>query len=291
MYIHSWTGLARRLFGNGSGFSGKSAKIPAASARAITTASVMLLSIAPLGASVAQQTSFPSDAADLPRYRVELVLFERNAAPLHPEDPGRPPLPPPQETLLSTADPFGEQLIQAPTGENAAPAEMDPRDESIFYEPANIQDLSGILAKLQKLSGYRVLVQEAWVQPGFPQEKARGVDLETLDRLRGVGGNLRDAPGRGNSATPASGPNPEDPLNIAATLWLGRYLHLEIDAELLQGSDVSRLLERRRMRSGEIHYFDSPRLGAIAIVIPVQDSGPMPDEPASQGSPPTAGAG
>jgi hypothetical protein len=246
----------------------------------MVAASVMLLSVAPPGAAVAQETSFPSDAADLPRYRVELVLFERSQAPLHPEDPGRPPLPPPQEPLLPAADPFGEseQLTQAPPGENGAPADMERREQSIFYEPANIQDLSGILAKLQKLSGYRVLAQAAWVQPGFPREEARGVDLETLGRLGGVGGDLRGASGTGNSVTPASGPDAENPLKIAATLWLGRYLHLEIDAELLQGSDVSRLLERRRMRSGEIHYFDSPRLGAIAIVIPVQDSEPTPDE-------------
>ena len=246
----------------------------------------MLLLIAPLEGMVAQETYSLPDATDLPLYRVELVLFERSEAPLHPEDPGRPPLPPPQETLSPTGGQFGEsELPQAPPNGNAAPPDTERRQESIFFAPANIQDLSAILARLQKLSGYRVVAREAWVQPGFPREEARGVDLETLGRLRRIG-----APGTGNSAAPNSGSDRGDPLNITATLWLGRYLHMQIDAELLRSSDIARLVERRRMRSGEIHYFDSPRLGAIAIVIPVQDSEPAPDDPATQGSPPPAGA-
>jgi hypothetical protein len=40
-----------------------------------------------------------------------------------------------------------------------------------------------------------------------------------------------------------------------------------------------RLSERRRIRSGELHYFDHPRFGVIARVTPYQ----APDEPAAPG--------
>ncbi len=269
-----------------------SAEAPAAGPRTVTAALVMLLFMAPLSNTVAQETSLLPGAADLPRYRVELVVFERTQAPLHPEDPGRPPLPPFQETPFTIGGQSDESgPPQAPPGGNGASADMERRQESIFFDPADIQDLSAILARLRQLRGYRVIAQEAWVQPGFPREQARGVDLETLGRLRGMGGDLRQPPRERSSPTPDSGSGLEDPPQITATLWLGRYLHLEIDAELLRSSEVARLREARRMRSGEVHYFDSPRLGAIAIVLPVQDSGSVSDDTAPGGPPAPAGTG
>jgi len=90
-------------------------------------------------------------------------------------------------------------------------------------------------------------------------------------------------------------PPPEsEPPDASATLWLGRYLHLKIDADVTSESGAGQLHESRRMRSGEVHYFDSPRLGAIATVVPedVTDSAtgtPDPGEvrltPAGAGSP------
>ncbi|HFD80345.1 MAG TPA: hypothetical protein ENK05_08155 [Gammaproteobacteria bacterium] len=56
-------------------------------------------------------------------------------------------------------------------------------------------------------------------------------------------------------------------------LYLDLKLHLPYSAEQLDQLDGEvpeiRLRERRRMRSGELHYFDNPRFGIIALITPV----------------------
>ncbi len=48
---------------------------------------------------------------------------------------------------------------------------------------------------------------------------------------------------------------------------LERFLRLELDLEMDPGSGTSyRLEQARRMRSGEVHYFDHPQFGVIALI-------------------------
>lgn len=255
-----------------------------------------------IAAAVAQEPLPPTAAEGFQLYRVEVIIFEQLQPQRRPEDPGPPPLPPrPAEEDTVIPGIFVEQarpLPQTAPPEPELPAErlveeMEP--EPLFFEPVDMQDLADVARSLGRRQGYKVLAREAWRQPGFPQEQSRPVDLETVARLRSLmaeaaDGNLsRPPPGSGmqsetRPAAPSTGavvPPGEGPLEATATLWLGRYLHLKIEAESVTEAGVGRLAESRRMRSGEVHYFDSPRLGAIAIVVPE-------DTPAGPGEEPGA---
>ncbi len=78
-----------------------------------------------------------------------------------------------------------------------------------------------------------------------------------------------------------------------------RYLHLRLDLKLQPDQTQSpssaasipyiletemprfELTQQRRMRSNEIHYFDHPRLGALAVIRPLDQapSGAVPVNP------------
>jgi hypothetical protein len=271
MSIPSWIGSAlpacAELEPNAPGPKGL---VRALAALGVVTGYV-LAGIAPV---VAQDTLPPAAKEGFQLYRVEVIIFEQLQPPRRPEDPGPPPLPPqPAEEETVIPGIFVEQarpLPQAAPLKPELPAEpLAEEAEPLFFEPVDVQDLTEVARSLERRPGYRVLAREAWRQPGFSQDQSRPVDLETVARLRRLmaeaadGGRSPPLPATGEAMPPDGGP-----LEATATLWLGRYLHLKIEAESFTEAGVGRLAESRRMRSGEVHYFDSPRLGAIAIVIP-----------------------
>lgn len=105
---------------------------------------------------------------------------------------------------------------------------------------AEIITLSDTAAKLARSAGYRVIHQAAWIQPGLARNVAVAVPV---------------------SGTTVSG---------ESRLYRQRYLHLGLD---LQFADEQKLTEWRRMRSNEVHYYDHPLFGAIAVVVPVGNGG------------------
>ena len=199
-----------------------------------------------------------------PQYRVEIVLFENLQAAGRSEDPG-PPLPPPEpiEDAYGDDPVSGEQDEGTEFKEDVDEAPMDSppgtpvsgESVTLRYEPAEPEELTGIARALRRRSGYRVLAHEAWLQPGFPRGEGPTVDLETVGRIRS-----RETDTLPEQTEPSA-------WQANATLWTGRYLHLDLDAELEREARSVRLVESRRLRIGEMHYFDSPRLGAIAIVL------------------------
>ena len=251
---------------------------------------VVLANLA-LSASVVAQDrpATGSDQPELPRFRVEIIVFEQLQTPPHAEDPGHPPMPPMPEPTTPLPGVFIEQAEPLPQEMPAASAEStesdrDPASE-IFFVPAELQDLADIRSWLDKRAEYRVLTYGAWTQPGFDRQQARPVDLATLARVaRLAAEGVRF--GAAEELSPADG---GEPFTASASLWLGRYLHLEIESETRTERGPGRLSESRRMRSGELHYFDSPRIGAIALVTP--DEGPEPPRTEPVGSSPLPGAG
>jgi len=237
-------------------------------------------------------------------YRVEIVIFEQQPAPGRPEDPGRPPLPPPPDDLQGNIPGiFVEQarpLPQSGAAEDRPPSEaaaQEDEPEPLPFEPAELQDLTDVVRKLERRPEYRVLAQEAWRQPGFPEARAVPVDLEMVERVRDLiaksGAGIAGYPSaelQGGADAGAPGDGPDRSLKATATLWLGRYLHLRIEADSDTDTGIGHLNESRRMRSGEIHYFDSPRLGAIAVVVPEMNPIAPPDSPGpGEPSPPATG--
>lgn len=102
-------------------------------------------------------------------------------------------------------------------------------------------------ARLDVQSGFNVLWHGAWIQPGLSRREAEAVALPGELAQFGIRGRVR--------------------------VYLERFLHAE--AQITQRNDRGELTavmnDSRRMRSGEQHYLDHPRLGVLVRVDPVED--------------------
>lgn len=292
MFIPSWIASGRQRTTDGLAPRGRLSDVAPACRRHWRSAALLLLPILALSAkAAAQDRPAKGGQPELPLFKVEIVVFEQLQTPPHAEDPGRPPMPPMTEPATPLPGVFIEQAEPLPQNLQAAPADPEESDlesiSEIFFVPAKLQDLSDIRSWLDRRSEYRVLAYGAWTQSGFDRRQARPVDLDTLARVSRLA--LEDGRSGAVSELPPAGG--QEPFSASATLWLGRYLHLEIEAETRTERGPGKLTESRRMRSGELHYFDSPRIGAIAVVTPYDGAEARPTEPAGPSSAPGTGAG
>lgn len=113
---------------------------------------------------------------------------------------------------------------------------------------------------LRRSAQYRPLAHFAWRQPVRDRGRATALQLPA-------------------SGAQAGGAYVDGSVRVAVE----RYLHLELDLQLheartvllqadpgleAQAAPELRLKEKRRMRSKELHYFDNPRFGALALITP-----------------------
>ena len=121
--------------------------------------------------------------------------------------------------------------------------------------PGSAYRMQAIADSLNRSGAYRVLSHRAWRQTARDRAQA--------------------APFPVSSAS--------DALEGTITLVRERFLHLAVDL-VLQSTYV--LDEKRRVRSGELHYFDHPMFGVIAQVNPYK--APATDSPVDAPVPPAA---
>jgi hypothetical protein len=106
---------------------------------------------------------------------------------------------------------------------------------------------------------YRPLAHVAWRQPVLDRRQAKSIQLpvdENTAAASYVDGSVR----------------------VAVERYLHLYLDLQLhtldsynDPDLLEFETPEfRLKEHRRMRSKEVHYFDHPRFGVIALITPYE---------------------
>lgn len=132
-----------------------------------------------------------------------------------------------------------------------------PVDTGIRELTRGQRSLQAVAESLQRSGAYDVLVHTAWRQAGL--------DRTLAQPYRVPGGTRR------------SGYRLEGTIRLVRE----RFLHLDIDlllskpqAALTPGEArdmpdrVYELSETRRVRRGELHYFDNPHLGVIAQVVP-----------------------
>lgn len=203
--------------------------------------------------------AWAADDADGPRlYDIELLVFQNLVA-----NDGGEVWPPDYSTWYEeTADTAG-----------AATRTVD-------WLPENSYRLKAERAALDRSSQYRTLAYLAWRQPVVDRLSAQPLELP---------------------ARPRSGAAWVDGTVKVA---VERYLHLHLDLKLhLPDSTIAagtvtapgetvdvqtpeiRLDEQRRMRSRELHYFDNPRFGVIALITPYEppaEAQPAPQQPAPQ---------
>lgn len=102
--------------------------------------------------------------------------------------------------------------------------------------------LDGIWASMRRSAGYRPLAHFAWAMPEEWTGEPMPLRLSTL------------------AAAPL-------PFSGLASLQEERFAHLALDLRMPaaeEGGGEYRILERRRLLLGEVHYFDHPRFGVIA---------------------------
>ncbi|MEM7277845.1 MAG: CsiV family protein [Pseudomonadota bacterium] len=181
---------------------------------------------------VAQQSDEEPEAR--PDYQVELIVFEY-LNPSATEEDWRGPTP--------AAEP--DEITE--TSPSIAPAPL----EFSRVEAEDFQ-LSEIAGRMRGSRDFRVVYHSAWIQPGYNKEEAPWLILGRVGRV------------------PAK-------LRGRAKMHLSRYLHMELDLDL-QGGQIAgslrpgapySLLESRRMRSGDLHFFDHPKFGALVRIDPV----------------------
>ncbi|MGB5607096.1 MAG: CsiV family protein [Gammaproteobacteria bacterium] len=133
------------------------------------------------------------------------------------------------------------------------------RSGNQFTELAQSQyTLSGVRNRLEASGKYTVLLHRAWRQIAHNKSRAIPYPLHSIST------------------------NGRDSIEGSITLVRERYLHLDVDALLMSGQDAGsmaysdaasgypgyELREKRRIKSGELNYFDHPRFGLIARVTP-----------------------
>jgi hypothetical protein len=133
--------------------------------------------------------------------------------------------------------------------------------------------LTSVARLLGGAQSYRPLLHVGWRQPAGSGPAARPVQISGGGPLAPVtlelGDRLMDSP-------------PQE-LHGTVRLLLQRFLHLDVDLTLYRptpaavypGVEVYRMTERRRLRSKELHYFDHPSFGLLAMITPYQ----LPGEP------------
>jgi hypothetical protein len=191
-------------------------------------------------------------------YDIELVVF-RNLV----ENDGGEVWPP--------ADPvWGETGVQEPD-------DLSGPEVTWLSKPYR---LAAHYEALRRSAQYRPLAHFAWRQPVVDRDQAAALQL------------------------PATGARAEGAyVDGSARVAVERYLHLYLDLRLHgaapaptvlfqpgvepepQAAPEFRLSEKRRMRSNEVHYFDNPRFGVLALITPYTPAQPPSDIPA-EGAPP-----
>jgi hypothetical protein len=134
-----------------------------------------------------------------------------------------------------------------------------PLQQGLENLPDSQFTLNDVAGALQRSGAYQVLAHRLWRQVGH-------------DRHSAVPYLVNSAQGSAHYG-----------LDGSITLIRERYLHLAIDLTLTSPTSLYRLNETRRMRSGELHYFDNPHFGVIARVTPYGSDETAPEDAAGAG--------
>jgi hypothetical protein len=119
------------------------------------------------------------------------------------------------------------------------PATATATQAARYPAPGGARRLDRIAEQIRNLQAYGLIRQLAWEQTAAPLQQAEAADLGAmgLDRSQVIG---------------------------TALLYGGRYLHLELRlTSLASGATIE---SSRRIRLNEVHYFDNPEFGVLALV-------------------------
>lgn len=171
------------------------------------------------------------------------------------------------EELRRQPEPEAFDVLDGPdldASENQTLLEPEPEEAE---EPPLIQvtsllneqlQMTDIRQRIDRVDAYDLLLHAGFSQEGVAEKWAQPISVR---RLR--------APAK---------------LDGSISLHRGRFLHVNFDLTLNPGAGFGepfKLAEQRRLRSGEIHYFDHPAIGVVLTVrpepIPETEPEPIPE--------------
>lgn len=210
-----------------------------------------------------------------PVYDIELVVFaypggiSGRSEDFAYEDTGRAAVQAERERLLGDPDGGGFGRII----DDLLPDPADIRGATRALEftplPREVWRLADTGAALERRDGFELLLHAAWRQPVYGPEEETTLDLARVGLMpQALGGT--------------------------ASIYLTRFLHLKLDLEFADRAAaatspetlVYRLSERRKMRSTELHFFDHPRFGALALITPWESDDAAGDTGGAEPEPP-----
>jgi hypothetical protein len=176
--------------------------------------------------------------AQSPQYRMDVIVFlDRHAS-----TEGGQPLPGRRQAPgLSLDDDFALA---------AARINLLPEDDFALTQQWN---------RLNNAQRYQPLVRLSWLQTNPPEKN--GPRLHVEDGAVITYGE--------------DGSTPVLALSGSIGLEMGRFLHIDADLHYVSSESgaprIYPMRERRRVKRGELHYLDSPRLGLLARVVRVDE--------------------
>lgn len=204
--------------------------------------------------SAAAQTTDAVEDAEVRRYTVEMIIFSY----LQDISPG-------SEIFVAdppATDPSPAEVVDF--SDETEPVEIEEREYDIEILSKEALSMQDIHARMRRSAEYRPLMHFAWTQSTLPEAETRERPLSEFAR-------------------PPAG------LDGFLTLYLSRYLHLEVDLKLDAPSSAQsdsryreesnvryHINENRILKNGETRYFDHPKFGVLAKVTRVEDDD---DEP------------
>ncbi len=231
-----------------------------------------------LAAALALATAAPAPAQTAGGYEVELIVFRRSPeARSSAEDSALPAAAWPRDAGVLSA---GE-----PTASRSPPPEAAPGAEGLSgsAEPEAAEaielGLGSVWRRLERLPAYEPLLHVAWLAEAPPRDQAPARPVEAgmapgpellgqvrLFRQRSLFLDLELDLLDVLPPPPAEASTDPDPAGPALSAGPGDRAPVAEQPPLSSGLGVFRLRETRKMRPGEIHYFDHPAFGAIATL-------------------------
>ncbi len=221
-------------------------------------------------------------AEEIPQYDIEIVLFEhKNNTSINSEVWPLSPEMPATEGTINLFRP--DDIVYS-----GIPDKVSSIPLNLSLLGTQDHKMSETIKRLMESESYNPLLHIAWRQNVSSPDDAQAIHITT------------DKPDFTtlNDETIENGETiePEQPNAIVdgtITVSLKRYLHLKTDLAYINtnGSDffsdeeapvVFRMTESRRMRSKEIHYFDHPKFGMLALITPYEPPPAPEPEPLPQ---------
>ncbi len=248
-------------------------------------ATLVIAATALAGRNASSQDEPPEQVDSAAWYQVELIVFEQGRkAPATGEDfspapsdwvylggvyPGdesgiiRGPGPVPSQPEGNASDGETPGLEPQASEEDSSANQREVEVEKRFAQvDKSALTLTAYYEALRRRDAYQPLLYLAWAQPGYASDSAPEIPVDVFGSAGpGLSGNV--------------------------LMYRSRYLHLQLDlilepdqpttdttvpSLLATESPHFELIEKRRMRSNEIHYFDHPRLGALAVIRPLDEA-------------------